>query len=81
MYRLCDLEAWLAKRSTGLMDHTPPSKQQHMDNPFQLECDLEDDIFYTGHPGFDEITRLLDQEAEMQAYMDGARMRYDEQFV
>ena len=42
---------------------------------------LEDDIFITGHLGFDEITRLLEQEAEMQAHMDAASAKYDEQFA
>lgn len=81
MYPLSDLESWVAQRTTGLFDSTSTEKGAHIDHPLQPDYELEDDLFITGHPGFDEITRLLDQEAEMQAHMDAARAKYDEQFV
>lgn len=81
MYPLSDLEAWVAQRTTGLLDSTSTEKGAKIDNPLQPNCELEDDLFITGHWGFDEITRLRDQEAEMQAHMDAARVKYDEQLV
>lgn len=81
MYQLSDLEAWLAQRTTGLLDSTSTEGGAHIHNPLQLDYELQDDLFITGHPGFDETTRLLDQETEMQAHMDAARTKYDEQFA
>ena len=81
MYPLSDLEAWVAQRTTGLLDSTSTKVGAQIDNPLQPDYELEDDLFTTGHPGFDEITRLLGQEAEMQAHVDAARAKYDEQFV
>ncbi len=81
MYPLSDLEVWLAQRTTGLFDSTSTKERTHIDNPLHPDFELEDDLFVAGHPGFDEITRLLDQELEMQGHMDAARAKYDEQFV
>ncbi|MFC3440124.1 hypothetical protein ACFOKF_02750 [Sphingobium rhizovicinum] len=81
MYPLSDLESWVAQRTTGLLDSTSTTKGARVDDSLQPDYELDDDLFITGHPGFDEITRLLDQEAEMQAHMDAARIEYDEQFA
>lgn len=81
MYPLSDLEAWVAQRTTGLLDSTSTKDGAHMDYPLQPDYELEDDLFMTGHLGFDEMTRLLDQEAEMQSHMDAASAKYDEQFA
>ncbi len=81
MYLLSDLETWVAQRTTGLLDSTSTTGGTHVDNPLQPDYELDADLFITGHPAFDEITRLLDREAEMQAHMDAARIEYDEQFV
>lgn len=81
MYRLSDLEKWMSQRCTGLLDSTSTSVGRALDDLFELECDLEDDTFFTGHPGFDEITRLLREEAAMQEHMDSAGSKYDQQFT
>lgn len=81
MYPLTDLESWLAQRTTGLLDSTSTTESAQVDSSLELDCELEDDLFITGQPGFDEITRLLDQETEMQAHMDTACAKYDEQFI
>ena len=81
MYRLSDLELWIAQRCTGLLDSTSTVKGKEIDDIFDREQDLEDDRLHTGQADFDEITRLLDQEAAMQAFMDSARPRYDQQFI
>lgn len=80
-YRQRDLQAWISQRSTGLLDSTSTRMGRQVEDHLQPQYELEDDLFVTGHPGFDEITRLLDQEAEMQAHMDAARTKYDEQFA
>lgn len=81
MYPLSDLQSWVAQRTTGLFDSTSTEKGAHVDNLLSPDYELEDDLLVTGHPGFDEITRLLDQEAEMKAHMDAAGAKYDEQFT
>lgn len=81
MYRLCDLEDWMSKRCSGLLDSTSTMKGRQMNELFESECDLEDDLFHTGQPEFDEVTRLLEEEAEMQEFIDTAGTRYDQQFV
>jgi len=81
MYPLSDLQSWVSQRTTGLLDSTSTKKGAYIDNFIGFDCELEDNLFITGHPGFDEITRLLDQEAEMQAHMDSARTKYDQQFI
>ncbi|CAN5278361.1 hypothetical protein BH10PSE14_BH10PSE14_18850 [soil metagenome] len=81
MYPLSDLQSWVTQRTTGLLDSTSTKEGARIDNFLQPDYELEDDLFITGHPGFDEITRLLDREAEMQAHIDAARTKYDEQFV
>lgn len=80
-YRQRDLQAWVSQRSTGLLDSTSTRMGRQIEEHLQPQYELEDDLFTTGHPGFDEITRLLEQEAEMQAHMDTAGAKYDEQFV
>ncbi len=81
LYPLSELEAWVAQRTTGLLDSTSTKEGEPSIIALHPDYDLEDDFFITGHPGFDEITRLLDQEAEMQVHMDAAGVKYDEQFA
>ena len=81
MYRLSDLEEWMSRRCTGLMDSTSTSVRKDLDDLFEQERDLDDDMFFTGQPGFDEVTRLLSEEAAMQEHMDSARSKYDQQFT
>ena len=81
MYPLSDLEAWVKQRTTSLLDSTSTEVGARADYFLQPDFELEDDLFVTGHPGFDEVTRLLDEEAEMQAHIDLARGKYDQQFV
>jgi len=81
MYRVCDLEIWMSHRCTGLLDSTSTTVGREMDGLFEQECDLEDDPFLTGQSGFDEVTRLLLEEAMMQEHMDTAGSKYDQQFI
>lgn len=81
MYRMSDLEEWVSQRCTGLLDSTSTSVGRDVDDIFEQERDLEDDMLFTGQPGFDEVTRLLREEAAMQEHMDSARSKYDQQFI
>lgn len=81
MYRLSDLEMWMAQRCTGLLDSTSTKEGRDFDDLFDDDGELEDDPYYTGQPGFDEITRLLQEEAAMQGHINAARSKYDQQFI
>lgn len=81
MYRLSDLEKWMSQRCTGLLDSTSTLVGRDLDDLFEQECDLEDDALFTGQQGFNEITRLLREEATMQEHMDSAGSKYDQQFI
>ena len=81
MYRLIDLEKWMSQRCTGLLDSTSTRVGRDLSDLFAWECDLEEDALITGEENFDEITRLLNVEAAMLAYMDAAGLKYDEQFI
>jgi hypothetical protein len=81
MYRLSDLEMWIDQRCTNLLDSTSTSQGKRSDELFEREQDLEDALLNTGQPGFDEITRLLHEEAAMQDFLDSAGAKYDQQFI
>lgn len=81
MYRLSDLEMWIAKRCTGLLDSTSTLQGTLIEDLFEQEQDLGEILFDTGDPGFDEVTRLLNQEATMREYLDTAGVKYDQQFI
>ena len=81
MYPLSELEAWVAQRTTNLLDSTSTTKTAQSEPPLLADLELGDDLFITGHPGFDEITRLLEQDAELQAHIDAACNEYDEQLT
>lgn len=80
-YWQIDLEMWVEQRSTGLLDSTSATQGKRFDGLFEQGQNLEDFPFHTGHPGFDEITRLLCEEAVMQGYIDAAGFKYDQQFM
>lgn len=84
MYQLRDLEDWLAQRSTGLLDSTSTLSGRAVDGLFndnEIDNDGEGSIFDTGEPGFDEITKLLHEEASLQEQIDTAGVNYDQQFM
>lgn len=80
-YWQSDLESWVGQRTTGLMDSTSTTQGKRFDGLFERDQDLEDDPFETGHPGFDEITRLRAEEEAMQGHIDAAGTKYDQQFM
>lgn len=80
-YWQIDLERWVAQRCTGLLDSTSTSQGKWLDDLFEQDQDLEDFPFDTGHPGFDEVTRLLSEEAIIQGFIDAAGPKYDQQFI
>jgi len=80
MYRQDHLEDWLAQRCSGLLDSTSTSQGKAFDD-FEPDQDLEDDPFATGQRDFDEVTRLWNEEAAMQGYIDAAGSKYDQQFI
>lgn len=80
-YWQLDLQIWIEQRCTGLMDSTSTSQGTRIDDLFERDADLEDFPFDTGQPDFDEITRLLADEAAMQGHIDAAGPRYDQQFI
>jgi hypothetical protein len=79
-YWQLDLQIWLEQRSTGLLDSTSTSQGKRIDDLFEHDQDLEDFPFDTGQPDFDEVTRLLAEEAAMQEHIDAAGLRYGRQF-
>ena len=81
LYRQSDLEEWLEQRSSDLLDSTSTSQGKHLDAPFEQAEDLQDSMFDTGQPDFDEITRILHDESILQGFIDSARMKYDQQFI
>tara|TARA_R110000824_G_scaffold3839_11_gene18390 strand:+ start:15621 stop:16007 length:387 start_codon:yes stop_codon:yes gene_type:complete len=80
-YWQLDLETWVEQRCTGMLDSTSTTQGKQFDDFFEQEQDLEDFSFDTGQPGFDEVTRLLSEEATIQGFIDLARVKYDEQFM
>lgn len=80
-YWQIDLEGWVEQRSTGLLDSTSTSQGKHFDGLFGQDEDLDDFPLVTDQPGFDEVTRLLSEEAAMQGYIDAAGPKYDQQFI
>ena len=81
LYWQIDLEIWVEQRCTGMLDSTSTSQGKRFDDLFEQEQDLDDFPFDTGQPHFDEITRLLSEEAKMQSAIDSARGKYDQQFI
>lgn len=81
LYRQSDLEEWLLLRSSDLLDSTSTSQGKHLDAPFEQAEDLQDSLSDTGQPAFDEVTRLLHEEAVMQSFIDAAGTKYDQQFI
>lgn len=81
LYWQMDLETWMEKRCTGLLDSTSTVQGKRFDDLFDQEQDLEDFPFNTGQPEFDEITRLLNQEWAIQDSIDQAGFKYDQQFT
>jgi len=80
-YWQIDLEMWVEQRCSGLLDSTSTTQGKRLDDIFEQDQDLEEAPFDTGQPGFDEITRLLCEEAAMQGFIDSARAKYDQQFM
>ncbi|HKR16508.1 hypothetical protein [Rhizorhapis sp.] len=80
-YWQIDLEMWVEQRCSGLLDSTSTTQGKRFDDIFEQDRDLEESPFDTGQPGFDEITRLLCEEAAMQGFIDSARAKYDQQFM
>ena len=80
-YWQIDLEMWVEQRSTGLLDSTSTTQGKRFDGLFEQEQDLEDFPLDTGQPDFDEITRLLCEEAAIQGYIDTVGPKYDQQFI
>ncbi|HEY0960130.1 MAG TPA: hypothetical protein VGE05_12795 [Novosphingobium sp.] len=80
-YWQIDLEMWVEQRSTGLLDSTSTTQGKRFDGLFEQDQDLEDFPFRTGHPDFDEVTRLLCEEATIQGQIDAAGPKYDQQFM
>lgn len=75
------LEMWVEQRTTGLLDSTSTTQGKRFDDLFEQDQDLVDFPFDTGQPGFDEVTRLLSQEADIQGFLDAAGAKYDQQFM
>lgn len=80
-YWQIDLEMWVEQRCTGLRDSTSTSQGKRIDDLIEQDQDLDDVPFDTGQPGFDEVTRLLSEEAAIQGYIDSAGAKYDQQFI
>ena len=80
-YWQIDLEMWVEQRCTGLLDSTSTTQGKRIDDLFERDQDLEDSLFNTGQPGFDEFTRLLAEEAAMQSHIDAAGPKYDQKFM
>lgn len=80
MYPLAELDKWVAQRSTGLLDSTSTLHGRSVDELFEQHPEAEDISFETGHPGFDEITKLLMEEARLQEFLDTAGSKYEQQF-
>lgn len=80
-YWQIDLEMWVEQRCSGPLDSTSTTQGKRLDDIFEQDGDLEESPFDTGQPGFDEITRLLCEEAAMQGFIDSARAKYDQQFI
>lgn len=80
-YWQLDLEEWMKQRCTDLLDSTSTSQGKRIDDLFEQDEDLEDLPLETGQPAFDEITRLLSEEAAMQGFIEKAGTKYDEQFI
>lgn len=80
-YWQLDLESWVGQRTTGPMDSTSTTQGKRFDDLFEHDQDLEDDRFHTGHPEFDETTRLLAEEEALQSHIDAAGAKYDQQFI
>lgn len=79
-YRQLDLETWAKQRRSPMLDSTSTTQGKAFDD-FEQDQDLEDDPFLTGHPGFDEVTRLLAEEEAMQSHIDAAGVKYGQQFI
>lgn len=80
-YWQLDLQIWMEKRCTGLLDSTSTSHGKEIADLFEEERELQDLSSATGQPGFNEITRLLSEEAKLQDYIDQAGLLYDQQFI
>ncbi len=80
-YWQLDLENWVEQRTTGLLDSTSTTQGKWFDDLFEHDQDLEEDRFHTGHPEFDETTRLLAEEEALQSHIDAAGAKYDQQFI
>ena len=80
MYRLSDVNIWLAQRCTGLLDSTSTLHGRSVDGLFERHPEAEDITLDTGQPEFDEITKLLLEEAKFQEFLDTAGKKYDQQF-
>lgn len=80
MYRLIELNMWVAQRSTGLLDSTSTLHGRSVDDLFEPHTEAEDIDLDTGQPGFDEITKMLLEEARLQEFLDTDRSKYDQQF-
>lgn len=80
-YWQLDLEIWMEQRCSDLLDSTSTTQGKRFDGLFEQEQDLEDFLLDTGQPEFDEVTRLLSEQAALQGYIDTAGPKYDQQFM
>lgn len=83
MYRLSDLDAWIALRSSELLDSTSCTRGPKVDlnDIFYEVGELEEYPIYSGQLKFDEITRLRQEEDALQEQIDIAASKYDQLFT
>jgi hypothetical protein len=75
------LEMWVEQRTSGLMDSTSTTQGKQIDELFEQDRDLDDDLPCTGDPGFDEVTQLLAEQEALQSHINAAGAKYDQRFM
>jgi hypothetical protein len=84
-YLQIDLEIWLAKRSTCMLDSTSTPHGAKLDGFFDFgeeADDIETDIFNTCHPESDfHLRRAFEFERDLQIMIDNAGSKFDQQFI
>lgn len=80
-YLRSDLEMWVRQRTTDLMVSTSTTQGKQIDDLFEQDRDLDDELPLTGDSGFDETTRLLAEQEELQRQIDAAGANYGQRFM
>ena len=84
-YRPEDLQAWVGMRCSGLVDSTSDEHGREISGLFQGDLhasdEIDDSYLDTGQSAFDEVTKLLEEERQINEGIRAARAKYDQQFV